>query len=98
MMRVVGLGLEIVADPPTTVPPRGAALPLSDPQSRSAVVDISRIRERDAISVFLVTSGHDEEETPVVPRPLDCLVGREIGGQGAVTREGRLQADANSAS
>ena len=41
---------------------------------------------------------HNEEETPVVPRPFDRLVGREIGRQGAVTRERRLQADANSAS
>src|SRR6516164_10068795 len=99
MMRVMGLelGLEIVADPPTTMPPVGPALQASDPQSRSAVVDISRMREARCHVGFLAASAHDEEETPVVPGSLDRPVGREIGRQGSVTRERRLQTDAKSA-
>src|ERR1700757_3215135 len=98
MMRFPALGLVIVADPPTTVPPVGPALQASDPQSRIVVLENSRVWERDAISVFLVARRRDEKESPVVPRPLESLICREIGGQDALSRrEWRLQAEADPA-
>src|SRR5262249_5987089 len=86
---------EMVADPPTTVPPSGSAS--ADDEARaSSAVEVSKKLWKRAIAVPLEASGHDEEETPVVARSVDRLGGRQIGGKPPKGRENRLPTEADS--
>ena len=98
MMRFPAPELEIVADPPTTMPPVGPALQASDPQSRSAVVDISRMREFAMPCRFSYKRPLTMKKKRQSSRGPSIALLADIGRQGAVTRERRLQADAKSAS
>src|SRR5262245_44020465 len=53
------------------------------------------MRGADMGRLVLITSGHDEEETPVVARAIDRLGGGEVSGQRTKSRKWRLQAEAN---
>src|ERR1700681_2989340 len=63
---------EIVAEPPTTVPPLGPAAtgagsssrPNAEPSASSAVVVSSRLRERGCIAMVPLELGAEDEEEP----------------------------------
>src|ERR1700756_1573591 len=90
MMRFPAPEVEIVADPPTTVPPNGAAPHPNDPQSRIAVLVISNLWERDAISDSRFQRNmdridNDRRRSPVPPGKMLWETYARVNGHDATT-------------